>query len=90
MESESKKMHEGAPPAPRPIEETDPEIAEFFKRLVDYQCARKKEGKLSRFDVNRFIYQGIGRNDPCPCESKKEDGTPKKFKKCCMIDINEG
>ncbi len=24
----------------------------------------------------------IGRNDPCPCGAKNEDGTPKKFKKC--------
>jgi preprotein translocase subunit SecA len=25
----------------------------------------------------------IGRNDPCPCGAKKEDGTPKKYKNCC-------
>ena len=25
----------------------------------------------------------IGRNDPCPCGAKREDGTPKKYKKCC-------
>ncbi len=24
----------------------------------------------------------VGRNDPCPCGAKKEDGTPKKFKHC--------
>ncbi|MCK9379079.1 MAG: preprotein translocase subunit SecA [Candidatus Moranbacteria bacterium] len=24
-----------------------------------------------------------GRNDPCPCGAKKEDGTPKKYKNCC-------
>lgn len=27
--------------------------------------------------------QKIGRNDPCPCGAKNQDGTPKKFKKCC-------
>jgi len=25
----------------------------------------------------------VGRNDPCPCGAKKEDGTPKKYKQCC-------
>ena len=25
----------------------------------------------------------IGRNDTCPCGAKREDGTPKKYKKCC-------
>ncbi|MBI2075159.1 MAG: hypothetical protein HYT82_00650, partial [Candidatus Harrisonbacteria bacterium] len=24
----------------------------------------------------------VGRNDPCPCGAKKEDGTPVKYKKC--------
>ena len=25
----------------------------------------------------------VGRNDPCPCEAKKPDGTPIKYKHCC-------
>ncbi len=25
----------------------------------------------------------VGRNDPCPCGAKNEDGTPKKYKQCC-------
>ncbi|MCL5090706.1 MAG: preprotein translocase subunit SecA [Patescibacteria group bacterium] len=25
----------------------------------------------------------VGRNDPCPCGAKREDGTPKKYKHCC-------
>jgi preprotein translocase subunit SecA len=25
----------------------------------------------------------VGRNDPCPCGSKKPDGTPVKYKNCC-------
>ena len=25
----------------------------------------------------------IGRNEPCPCGSKKIDGSPKKYKHCC-------
>jgi len=24
----------------------------------------------------------VGRNDPCPCGAKKEDGTPIKYKHC--------
>lgn len=34
-------------------------------------------GKKSRRKKNK-----IGRNDPCFCGAKKEDGTPKKYKKC--------
>ncbi len=26
----------------------------------------------------------IGRNDPCPCRARNEDGTRKKYKKCCI------
>lgn len=28
-------------------------------------------------------HKNIGRNDPCPCGAKKEDGTPRKYKHCC-------
>ena len=28
----------------------------------------------------------VGRNDPCPCGAKKEDGSPKKYKHCCGRD----
>ncbi len=28
-------------------------------------------------------YGKVGRNDPCPCGAKKEDGAPKKYKHCC-------
>lgn len=27
-------------------------------------------------------FSKVGRNDPCPCGAKNEDGTPKKYKKC--------
>ncbi|EKD46446.1 MAG: SecA protein, partial [uncultured bacterium] len=27
--------------------------------------------------------ENIGRNEPCPCGKKKEDGTPAKYKNCC-------
>jgi preprotein translocase subunit SecA len=32
-------------------------------------------------------YKGVGRNDPCPCGKKKEDGTPVKFKHCHGKDL---
>ncbi len=30
-----------------------------------------------------FLGKKPGRNDPCPCGAKKEDGKPKKYKHCC-------
>ena len=30
----------------------------------------------------------VGRNDPCPCGSKRDDGSPKKFKQCCLPKIS--
>jgi len=30
----------------------------------------------------------LGRNDPCPCGKKKDNGDPVKFKKCCERDLN--
>jgi uncharacterized protein YecA (UPF0149 family) len=27
----------------------------------------------------------VGRNDPCPCGSKDQNGKPIKFKKCCLL-----
>lgn len=84
--SNETEMIKGAPPIPPPMEETDPELAEFFHRLVDYQVQNKKDGKLSHFSVDRYIAQGVGRNDPCPCGSTNADGKPIKFKKCCMSE----
>lgn len=31
----------------------------------------------------------VGRNDPCPCGSKKPNGEPKKYKKCCLPKLEE-
>lgn len=33
--------------------------------------------------VNRMIFAGVGRNDPCPCGSTDQSGGRLKFKKCC-------
>lgn len=32
--------------------------------------------------ADRMVFAGVGRNDPCPCGKKSDDGTPIKFKKC--------
>ena len=29
----------------------------------------------------------VGRNDPCPCGAKREDGHPKKYKHCHGRDL---
>ncbi len=47
----------------------------------------KLPASLSRFDLGeplRSNLQGnkVGRNDPCPCGAKREDGHPKKYKHC--------
>lgn len=33
-------------------------------------------------DVNRILFAGTGRNDPCPCGKKDSHGNPIKFKQC--------
>ena len=81
MSEETTNMIEGPIPDPP---ELSPELEQFFEKLVDYQVGQKEQGKLSHMDIDRFIYQGVGRNDPCPCGAKGENGKPKKFKKCCM------
>lgn len=36
-----------------------------------------------RFKKQYYARKGVGRNDPCPCGEKKENGQPKKYKHCC-------
>jgi predicted aspartyl protease len=33
-------------------------------------------------EANKLTYAGVGRNDPCPCGAKDENGKPIKFKRC--------
>lgn len=47
---------------------------------------REMESKLKPEIKNRIVKPG--RNDPCPCGKKKENGTPVKFKKCCERNLN--
>jgi len=34
-------------------------------------------------------FNNVGRNDPCPCGAKNQDGTPKKFKHCGLQNTAE-
>lgn len=36
-----------------------------------------------RIKKQYYDRKGIGRNDPCPCGEKKENGQSKKYKRCC-------
>jgi len=88
MESK-KKLDSGVIKIPKPMEETDPELANFFENLVKYNVANKEAGRpLSHVEIERFIADGVERNDPCPCGALRDDdsGKPKKFKKCCMLN----
>lgn len=33
-------------------------------------------------EANRIVFSGVGRNDPCPCGKKRQDGTRLKYKQC--------
>ncbi|MDD5341586.1 MAG: preprotein translocase subunit SecA [Patescibacteria group bacterium] len=41
------------------------------------------EGQGNRGSSNAKKRSEVGRNDPCPCGKKDENGKPMKFKKCC-------
>lgn len=49
-------------------------LDDVLKRKID-ECIEKENRKNHIEKINK-IFQGIGRNDPCPC------GSGKKFKKC--------
>jgi len=60
-----------------------------FEQLMDFYKSGWREPLPSLHPVNdrfkRFasIPAGTGRNDPCPCGAKKDDGSPRKYKHCC-------
>jgi len=55
------------------------EEVEQFSSSAKASADKGAEGKSSPI-INKYK---VGRNDPCPCGAKKEDGTPKKYKHCC-------
>lgn len=67
---------------PKPIEETDPEIAEFMRSICNGEAPYKIDfcaGEIhsTRTSTPASAEKKIGRNDPCTCNSGK------KYKKCC-------
>jgi len=57
------------------------EAASFDKgRQAAADAAGKGDGKPAPIRAQKMP----GRNDPCPCGKKKPDGTPVKYKNCCM------
>lgn len=56
--------------------------AQVFQHEMDHL-----DGVEEKFvNVNtqlRRIGEKVGRNDPCPCGAKDENGNPVKYKKCC-------
>lgn len=45
---------------------------------------RPNPDKPSRLKVALAPRYRAGRNSPCPCGRRKPDGTPVKFKHCCI------
>jgi len=62
-------------------------VGSIYKvEMMSEQAAEKKEVRniLAGQVVSESKKNEVGRNDPCPCGATKEDGTPKKYKKCHM------
>lgn len=38
-------------------------------------------------EANRIRFDGVSRNDPCPCGALDANGKPLKFKKCCGFNL---
>ncbi|MFH1346946.1 MAG: preprotein translocase subunit SecA [Spirochaetota bacterium] len=73
-------------------------MANFDRWLQEFASAQnnaeqtQNNAEINTNNIQRISASGlresapnhkIGRNDPCPCGSKKEDGTSKKYKHCC-------
>ena len=50
-----------------------------FKQMPNTQLPISNE--MSNVKIENS-HQKVGRNEPCPCGAKKEDGRPIKYKKC--------
>ncbi|HUU68730.1 MAG TPA: hypothetical protein VM186_04360, partial [Planctomycetota bacterium] len=48
------------------------------------RAAADSAGKVDAQPAPLRAQKMPGRNDPCPCGKKKPDGTPVKYKNCCM------
>lgn len=56
-------------------------LPDYAQDLYDYFAEQRRAG-LDRPPASKS--SKVGRNDPCPC------GSGKKFKKCCLSDLNPG
>ena len=64
------------------------------KTLNELQKLQNREDFLEQLQIGADVparsSRKIGRNEPCPCGAKKEDGvTPVKYKKCCLNRVKE-
>ncbi|MFA5053431.1 MAG: preprotein translocase subunit SecA [Parcubacteria group bacterium] len=62
-----------------------------YENISKIRIVSKEEAELQRKPMGQVAAElnmrpeelaKVGRNDPCPCGAKKEDGTPVKFKHC--------
>jgi uncharacterized protein YecA (UPF0149 family) len=66
-----------------PLEKEDPELGELLSEVTSYNAEKPMKDWIIVDFEKEVIYQKtirhekVGRNDPCPCGSKK------KYKKCC-------
>ena len=58
------------------------EEAASFNKGRDAAAASADKGEAKPAPIR--VQKMPGRNDPCPCGKKKPDGTPVKYKNCCM------
>jgi peptide deformylase len=49
----------------------------------------KKPGSVEVVSNEPGSKWDVGRNDPCPCGKKDENGKPFKFKKCCLSRVGQ-
>ncbi|MCK4745215.1 preprotein translocase subunit SecA, partial [Candidatus Parcubacteria bacterium] len=70
--------------APAIMEAENTQVSNISSTGIIASEAQKRENRNSVSDktVNQDGKK-VGRNDPCPCEAKKPDGSPKKYKHCC-------
>lgn len=62
--------------------------------MIENELDAKKVTEITKDEENKAMIdkvinsyrstKKVGRNEPCPCGAKKADGSPVKFKKCCI------
>jgi uncharacterized protein YecA (UPF0149 family) len=59
------------------------------KEVLSEKNKKDAEDKAMLDNVVKTLksFKKVGRNEPCPCGAKKADGSPVKFKKCCINKV---